>query len=221
MEKIAQGDLTRKLILDTAKQIFNEKGINLTIENLAAEMGIPKGRLTNHFSTKDKLFLAIMSDYEEKLAGKLAELKEYYLSKSLADVVSLISQVMDVQFDYRCAISFLTVLGPGQIELREQIQKGIRRNRANIHARIAAMVKNKLLIPDILEENRFESFIFIYVNVLTQWVNYYDMYDANLDFASAKPKYIRSILEHVYQPYLTRKGKKELQALDYSRLLQA
>lgn len=219
MKKIAKGDLTRKLIVETARQIFNEKGINLTIENLAMEMGIPKGRLTNHFSTKDKLFLAILSEYEEKLADKIVELKDYYLSKSLADMVLVISRVMDVQFEYRCAITFLTVLSPGQIELREQIQRGIRRNLSNIQLRLNEMVKNKLLIPEVLEDEKFKSFSFVYVNVLTQWVNYYDMYDANKEYTSVKPLYIRSILEHVYQPYLTQKGRKEFLALDYGRFV--
>lgn len=212
---MAKGDVTRKRIVDMARQIFNEKGINLTIENLAMEMGIPKGRLSNHFSTKDKLFIAIISEYEEKLADKLAELKLYYLSKSLSDVVLVISKVMDVQFDYRCAIAFLTVLSPGQIELREQIQNGIRRNRSNIRLRLEAMVKHKLLNPGILENDVFESFCFIYVNAMTQWVNYYDMYDADKEFSTIKPLYIRSIIEHVYQPYLTQKGRKEFMHLNY------
>jgi AcrR family transcriptional regulator len=219
MKKIAKGDLTRKIILDTARQIFNEKGINLTIENLAAEMGMPKGRLTNHFSTKDKLFLAILSEYEDKLANKIVELKDFYLSKSLPDLITVISKVMDVQFDYRCAISFLTVLGPGQAELREQIQSGIKRNREIIYARLQVLVKNRLLLPDILEAEAFESFLFVYVNTMTQWVNYYDMYDPHKEYAVVKPLYIRGILEHVYRPYFTKKGIKELLELDYNKFV--
>ncbi|MGB4770298.1 MAG: TetR/AcrR family transcriptional regulator [Chitinophagaceae bacterium] len=219
MKKIAKGDLTRNLIVDTARKIFNEKGINLTIENLATEMGIPKGRLTNHFSTKEKLFLAIIQDYEDKLAGKIAELKDYYFSKSIAEMVFMISKLMDVQFEYRCAISFLTVLSPSQLELREQIQSGIQRNLSGIANRLKVMVRHKLLDPRILEDETFRSFSFIYVNVLTQWVIYYDMYDADKEYFSVKPLYIRSIVEHIYQPHFSPKGRKEFLKLDFESVI--
>lgn len=213
MAKMAKGTLTRNLILDTARVIFNAKGINLTLDNLAAEMEVPKGRITNHFSTKDKLFLAILDDYEEKLANRIRELYQFYTSRSLESVAYVLSEIMDLQFEYRCSIIYLNVLSPGQSELREHIHVSANRNIDAIRVRIGYMVKSKLLTEDILEEKNFQSFIFIYINQLTQWVVYCDMYDSEKGYKAAKPAYMRGIMHHVYGPYLTAKGKKELKAM--------
>jgi AcrR family transcriptional regulator len=214
MAKLLKGELTRKSILDMARSILNEKGINLTLDNLASEMEMPKGRITNHFSTKDKLFLAILADYEEQLDLLLGGLREFYASRSFSSVMHIISEVMDLQFEYRCSIIYLNVLSPGQSELREHIRKNFSRNIEGIRNRISGMVKSKLIREEILEEKNFESFMFIYVNQLTQWVVYYDMYDQEKGYKNVKPVYIRGILNHVYCPFVTNKGKKELEQLE-------
>jgi AcrR family transcriptional regulator len=215
MEKLGKGKLTRKTILDAAREIFNEKGINLTIDNLASEMEVTKGKITNHFATKDKLFLAILADYEEQLGNTLASLSEQYESKTMGSVVSIISNIMDLQFEYRCSIIYLNVLSPGQSELREHTRKNFVKNIEGIRNRISFMVNNKLVKGEILEKESFEAFIFIYVNQLTQWVVYFDMYDQERGFKKMKPVYLRGIMHHVYGPYLTVKGRKELESLNF------
>ena len=215
METLGKGKLTRKTILDAAREIFNEKGINLTIDNLASEMEVTKGKITNHFATKDKLFLAILADYEEKLGMTLASLREHYESKTLGSVMALISPVMDLQFEYRCSIIYLNVLSPGQSELREHTRRNAAKNIEAIRNRISLMVNNKLLKEEILEKEAFDAFIFIYINQLTQWVVYFDMYDQERGFKKMKPVYLRGIMHHVYGPYLTPKGRKELESLKY------
>jgi AcrR family transcriptional regulator len=215
MEKLGKGKLTRKSTLDAAREIFNEKGINLTIDNLAAEMDVTKGKITNHFATKDKLFLAILSDYEEQLSITLANLKVQYEYKTLQSVLYVISNVMDILFQYRCSIIYLNVLSPGQSELREHIRRNVSRNIQDIRGRLSLMVNNKLVKAEILEKNAFEAFIFIYINQLTQWVVYFDMYDQERSFKKMKPIYLRGIMHHVYGPYLTEKGRKELESLKY------
>lgn len=215
MEKLGKGKLTRKTILDAAREIFNEKGINLTIDNLASEMEVTKGKITNHFATKDKLFLAILADYEEQLGNTLASLREQFESKTMGSVMSLISPVMDLQFEYRCSIIYLNVLSPGQSELREHTRRNAVKNIEAIRNRISLMVTNKLVKGEILEKEAFDAFIFIYINQLTQWVVYFDMYDQERGFKKMKPVYLRGIMHHVYGPYLTSKGRKELEELEY------
>jgi AcrR family transcriptional regulator len=215
METLGKGKLTRKTILDAAREIFNEKGINLTIDNLASEMEVTKGKITNHFATKDKLFLAILADYEEQLGNTLASLREQYESKTLGSVMSLISPIMDLQFEYRCSIIYLNVLSPGQSELREHTRRNAAKNIEAIRNRISLMVNNKLLKEEILEKDAFDAFIFIYINQLTQWVVYFDMYDQDRSFKKMKLVYLRGIMHHVYGPYLTEKGRKELENLKY------
>ena len=47
---------TRQKILNTAKQLFNERGINeVSIADIASSVGISKGNLTYHFARKEAI----------------------------------------------------------------------------------------------------------------------------------------------------------------------
>lgn len=219
MKKLGKGEQTRIYIIETARRTFNEKGVNLTLDQLAAEMGMPKGRITNHFSTKEKLILAIMEEYEEKLASLRVKLKDYYEAKSIHDLVLLLSNAMDLQYEYRCAITFLAVLSPSQSDIKEMVQKGKKMNTMSIKNRVSKMVVNKLITSEILEDVNFELFIFLYLNLLTQWVIHFDLYDKEAGYKIMKPVYIRGIMEHVYGPYFTVKGRKQWKGLDLDTLL--
>jgi AcrR family transcriptional regulator len=219
-KKLPKGELTRKHILDTARKAFNERGVNITLDTLAKELNIPKGRITNHFATKDKLFLAILEDYEHGLADLRVKLKDLYECKKLSDIITIISQVMDLQFEYRCAILFLAVLSPGQEEFRIKTRESRSMNDKAIRHRMSNMVKHGLVDERVLVEHQFQLFLFIYVNTLSQWVIYYDMYDHDRDYKKMKPVYIKSIMEHVYAPYLTAKGKKQWREANLEMLIR-
>jgi AcrR family transcriptional regulator len=220
-KKLAKGELTRKHILDTARKAFNERGVNITLDNLANELNIPKGRITNHFATKDKLFLAILEDYEHGLADLRVKLKDLYECKKLSDIITIISEVMDLQFEYRCAILFLAVLSPGQEEFRIKTRETRSMNDIVVRHRMGNMVKHGLVDARVLEEEQFQLFLFIYFNTLSQWVIYYDMYDHDKDYNKMKPVYIKSIMEHVYGPYLTSKGKKQWKEIGLETLIKS
>jgi AcrR family transcriptional regulator len=220
-KKLPKGELTRKHILDTARKAFNEKGVNITLDTLAKELSIPKGRITNHFATKDKLFLAILDDYEQGLANLRTKLKDLYECRKLSDIITIISEVMNLQFEFRCGILFLAVLSPGQEEFRTKTRETRSMNDKVVRHRMGNMVKHGLVDARVLEEEQFQLFLFIYFNTLSQWVIYYDMYDHDKDFKKMKPVYIKSIMEHVYAPYLTAKGRKQWRETDLETLIKA
>lgn len=217
-KKLAKGELTRKSIIDTARKIFNEKGVTMTLDNLAKEMGMPKGRITNHFATKDKLFLSILDEYEMKLADMRVRMMEYYEGNSMLDIVLLLDAAMDIQYEYRCAILFLAVLSPSQVELKNRILEGKKRNLATMKTRTGNMVKNGLLDKSILNDKEFSQLSFLYLNTLTQWVIYHDMYNSEMSYTAMKAIYLSGIATHVYGPFLTAKGKKQLNSIDFKKL---
>lgn len=217
-KKLPKGELTRKHIMDTARKIFNEKGVTMTLDNLAKEMGMPKGRITNHFATKDKLFLSILDEYETKLGEMRARMVEYYEGNSMLDIVLLLDAAMDIQYEFRCAILFLAVLSPSQVELKNRIMDGKQRNLAVLKKRTGNMVKNGLLDKDILKDKEFSQLTFLYLNTLTQWVIYHDMYNHEESYAQMKHIYVSGIVSHVYGPFLTAKGKKQLDEINFRKL---
>lgn len=213
---INKGQNTKHSILDSARQIFNEKGLNITLEKIATEMGLTKSLITNHFSTKDSLFLAILRAYEEKLAYVTAEMK-------LADAVDFselargISAVMDVQYEYRCGIAYVAMVTQSQHELHKHISENYKKNVKNIFNRAKKMADVGILKPDILVASGFKTFVFQFTNILTTWVINLELYDSEQGYAKMKPVYIDAALS-CFKPYLTQKGEKQLSAIDFRKV---
>ena len=64
MQKLSKGAITRQTLITDARKVLNENGISLTLRELSSKMGVTIGRITNHFPTKDHLFVALSEDYE-------------------------------------------------------------------------------------------------------------------------------------------------------------
>jgi AcrR family transcriptional regulator len=213
--KIAKGEHTRLTIIDQARAIFNQYGISITIDMVAREMGTTKSRITNHFATKDQLFIAIMAEYEQELGSLVAKWYPAGVEKSLQVYVDMLSEIMDMQFKYRCAIVYLNMLSPSQHELKQQTHANFKRTMGFTRQRMEGMQKAGLIHEAIFQEPAWSAFLFAYVNLLTQWVVFQDMYDDPGEYEVNKQKYLRGVMNHVYLPYLTKKGMKESEALVY------
>jgi AcrR family transcriptional regulator len=64
MGNYKKGIEMRQNIVQEARRIFNKEGLHLTLDQIAQKLGITKGRITNYFPTKDKLFVALSQDYD-------------------------------------------------------------------------------------------------------------------------------------------------------------
>ena len=213
--KIAKGEHTRLTIIDQARAIFNQHGISITIDMVAREMGTTKSRITNHFATKDQLFIAIMSEYEQEFKQLQVKWFPLGVEKSLQVYVNMLSDIMDTQFKYRCTIVYLNMLSPSQHDLKQETHSNFERTRSVIRQRIEYMYKAGIIREEVLQEPAWPAFLFAYVNLMTQWVIFQDMYDNPAEYEMNKHKYLRGIMNHVYLPYLTKKGMKEFEKLVY------
>lgn len=213
-----KGNLTRKSILENARKVFNEKGILLTLDTIAAEIGINKGRVANHFSTKEKLFGAIAVDYEELLTQLLSEIIEKYESPELTDVAETLSYIMDLQYEYRCCFIYLILYRTGDNDLQNYTADKSTDKIKMIRKRINNMVKHDIMIPDVLNGNNWKAFLFLYINQMSNWVIHLNFYDIAEGYQKMKPIYMLGILKHVYGPYLTEKGKIEMNNLNYNKI---
>jgi AcrR family transcriptional regulator len=213
--KIAKGEHTRLTLIDQARAIFNQYGISITIDMVAREMGTTKSRITNHFATKDQLFIAIMAEYEQELRQLLEKWYPQGVEKSLQVYLNMLSEIMDIQFKFRCAIVYLNMLSPSQHELKQHTHQNFIRNQNAIRQRMQGMHKAGLIQDAVLQEPSWSAFLFAYINMLTQWVVFQDMYDNADEYQVNKQKYLRGVINHLYLPYLTKKGMKEFEKLVY------
>ena len=71
-KRIAQGDATRRQLLDVATQLFAEQGYDLTsIEQVLGEAGVSRGSLYHHYDSKEQLFEAVVEQLEQGVVEQL------------------------------------------------------------------------------------------------------------------------------------------------------
>jgi len=64
-----------RLILDTALKLFLEQDEDkITVETIAEAVGIGKGTIYKHFTSKQEIYLLLLIGYEEELAGILQQI---------------------------------------------------------------------------------------------------------------------------------------------------
>jgi hypothetical protein len=156
-----------------------------------------------------------MNEYEQELGNLVAKWFPEGVEKSLQAYLNMLSEIMDTQFKYRCTIVYLNMLSPSQHELKQQTHSNFKRTMGFTRSRMEGMHKAGLIQEAVFQEPAWSAFLFAYVNLLTQWVIHQDMYDNPEEYALNKKKYLRGVMNHVYLPYLTKKGMKELDALVY------
>src|SRR5947209_7397518 len=71
-KRIAQGDATRRQLLDVATHLFAEQGYDLTsIEQVLGEAGVSRGSLYHHYDSKEQLFEAVVEQLEQGVVEQL------------------------------------------------------------------------------------------------------------------------------------------------------
>ena len=207
MSSYLKGKQSRDEIIDRSRQIFNEHGIQITLAKLAELMETTLGRLTHHFRNKDLLFIAIAQVYE----NNLVELRKKRSNNpiSINTFINAVSEVMDNQYDYRCAMKYFVSALKNRDEMRSHIKDTYSKNRENIRKTIEAHVQAGSLESRILSEEIYEVFLFQLTNLFTNWVINLELYDSDKDYHEIKPVYMKGIIS-IFFPYLTQKGTDEL-----------
>ncbi|MDD4184928.1 MAG: TetR/AcrR family transcriptional regulator [Candidatus Izemoplasmatales bacterium] len=72
--------MTRDRLLIEASALFAQKGYNgVSIREIAGKAGIKESSLYNHFASKQALFDAVLSMYEQKIQKTISEFQDYPL----------------------------------------------------------------------------------------------------------------------------------------------
>lgn len=212
-KKLTKGIKTRELILDKAREVFNEEGIFLTINEFSRKIGMTSGRITNHFPTKEHLFVGLSEQYEAEMAEVTAA-HQYGPDLTFGKLAALFSKVMDVQYKHRSVILFFSVMHQSQSVMLEQLLKTWLNRQARLERLANTLVSLGLLDESILKPEEFAVFRFQYVNLFTTWMISYSLYDAKKSFKSIKPIYLKGIFR-AFEDYLTEKGRMQFDAIEY------
>ena len=93
-----KGEISLNWIIENCIEIFNSQGLDITLNQLALELNISRGRINHYFPTKDHLFVAIAQKYEEKLAAIRDNFNYSTEENFLFDQIKLYSVIMDNQY---------------------------------------------------------------------------------------------------------------------------
>jgi AcrR family transcriptional regulator len=211
MKKINKGAITRQFLIAEARRVFNENGITLTLAELASKMGVTIARITNHFRTKDQLIVALSDDYEQQY-GELHKSFSKEGRVSLIQLAELMEKVMQLQYEHRCLMLFVCATGISQDEVYRQISAKWNSNLQRFKYRIVSLVEGGILDQSALVSENLEILRFQYINLFTTWLVSQTLYDIDRPLHKSKKIYIKGIL-YTFYPYLTRKGKTELEQI--------
>ncbi|WP_113921982.1 TetR/AcrR family transcriptional regulator [Cognataquiflexum aquatile] len=211
MGNYQKGVEMRQTIIREARKVYNSYGLNLTLNQLAAILNLSKGRITNYFPTKEDLFVAISKDYDEQFANLFLNFDETE-SPSFERLYKICSVVMDLQYEYRSAIIFVSTTNSGQKEIHERVTESYKSNFEQVRWSVLPLIDAGLITSEILQPEKFEVFSFQYVSLFTTWVISLEIYHTTKPYAEMKPVYLKGILGCFF-PYLTEKGLKEFQEI--------
>ena len=203
----------RQRIIREARNVYNEEGLHLTLDQLAAKLELTKGRITNYFPTKDDLFVALSQDYDLRFQELMIQFGGE-TKLSFEWLVTVFSAIMDLQYEYRSAIIFVATTNSSQKDMHGQITNSYKSNSKQVGSTLEGLIKSGLIKPDIMEPGIFEVFSFQYINLFTTWVISLEIYHSTRSYKKMKPVYLKGILGCFY-PYLTRKGLSQINKLEF------
>lgn len=64
-------DRTRRALLDSGARLLTTRGLATTLAEVASEAGVSKSGLLHHFTTRDDLFLAVVTDSLERFRSEI------------------------------------------------------------------------------------------------------------------------------------------------------
>jgi len=128
---------TRDRILDAALEVFARKGYHRAIvDDIVRASGTSKGAVYHHFSNKEAVFVALVDDFAELLASRLAAAvcaRQGALDKVDAALTAVLTTFADNERLARLILLEAVSLGPAY-----------QRKRAEVADRFAALIQGYL-----------------------------------------------------------------------------
>lgn len=209
MAGAGKGTRTRNSIIEQVNMLFNEHEKLLTLDEIAAKMGLSKSRITNHFPKKELLILAIFKKYGEQYNQLLSSYDPERLSH-FKELIELWGEVMDLIYEYRFSLSYVFVNPMKDEDLVRHFNESYERDKQGIYQLTELMVRSGMLDPQLLRPDNFEVYLFKFVTLFSTWIITLKIYDTKTGYEGKKPVYLKGLIS-CFEPYLTGEGKEEYQ----------
>lgn len=213
-----KGERSRENIILQASDVLNTYGSSITLDEIAKYTEISKSKITNHFSTKENLFIAITELY-------IKDIQNYFDSITFSnhftwkEYISILSDIMDLQFKYRSAIMFIWTASFKDEAFMNELSESFKIRKQSMISLFEKLIEEFYLSPAVMEEKNFKIFYHQHAVLGVHWINTYLVFDYAQNYYDVKPTYLAGTTA-IYKPYLTEKGLREFEALNLEKYLK-
>lgn len=197
---MSKADRTKNRILETAIELFNDRGTKgVTTNHIAAAMGISPGNLYYHFRNKEEIIRAIFARMHEVGLSDYREINAERGAGSVASMEETFLMIQRFNWRYRFFKRELASLVQNDPELKQQFVASHRQNLAMVRGAIEQAVQQGFLreVPlpqrDLLAEQVWMTALF--------WLNYLEVGGEEVTEETLKRG--NDILRAMLLPYLS------------------
>lgn len=209
-----KGVLSKIWLIENCINVFNTKGLDITLNQLAEELQISLGRITYYFPTKEKLLVAISLDYEIKLTEITSNFIYSTNDNFLLEQLKLFSLIMDNQYHYRCVMIYASATSNSRKDMINQINSSYKDSKERFLLLTNRLIDLHFLESKVLEYPNFEVFRFKFMTVFTSWVINLEIYDKEEGYEKMKPIYLQGIAS-CFLPFATPNARNLIEEIDY------
>ena len=197
----------KKLILDTARILFNEKGYSqVTIRMIALKMNMSSGNLNYHYKKREDIFEALyfemVSEFDERIDMLITF--EASIEQFKIDVERSMSRMLDYVFFWTDLYNLLMI----SKRVQEHFQQVYKKRIAG-----CLMFFNQMKEKDLMNACSFElEYNFLAERMIrfgNTWIYSSSLYANELNSTHIDDN-VKTYLSMLY-PFLTFQGKKEFQ----------
>lgn len=212
-----KGSISFNWIIENCIETFNSRGLDITLNQLASELGISRGRISHYFPTKELLLVAISQEYEKNLEAITSSYKFSTKENFLVEQLKLYSLVMDNQYRFRCVMIYAAGTSSSRSEMVKQINNRFSGSKERFRLLTVKLTELGYLDKRVLESPNFDVFRFKFITVFTSWVVHYELYDKDKTYKEVKSIYLEAI-GSCFLPYALPKAKEIISKIDFSTL---
>ncbi|AUC16518.1 hypothetical protein BTO06_15770 [Tenacibaculum sp. SZ-18] len=199
----------KKLILETAKTLFNERGYSqVTIRMIALKLNMSSGNLNYHFKKREDIFEALYFEMAAEFDERINVLSKIEISIEQVknDVERSMKRMLDYSFFWTDLYNLLSI----NVKVQEHFQE-VYKKRINGCFLLFKKMKEKDLMIDSSFEFEYDFLADRMINYGNTWLYSGSLYPNKLNLANID-YHIHTFLSILF-PYLTFKGKREFQNL--------
>ena len=200
---------TKERILSTAVELFNENGfVNVTMRNLADELGMSLGNLTYHFKKKEELMAAI---HEQIDIERNVLLENVQMIPSIANIHQQMVPLLKLYERYRFLQQDILEINRGYPQLAE-----VKRNQIKSQVKyIKAIIDYSVGSGNMNSESRLGQYQQLAETVwmiITFWLTQRELRDQKGNLYNQA----RSAIWNLVLPLLTEKGLANFNKIDFN-----